>query len=175
MATGAVCVLVPQRQWEKVMVDSCGLPFKREDCVTLTAIRRITSLLVIGIRGSLVVFTMTIDAVCTEWVKPEIRLTGMAFEAIGHLVRTDKREGYLLMDLRDVVHDPGFRRVAPGAICTDGLLMHICMACHAFLVCPCKLQLLVAKPAVNQLVLPVKGKTSRDMIKCKGVRIELPG
>lgn len=55
----------------------------------------------------------------------------MAIGTVSGIMSTCQWKPAPLVDLRDVVHDPGCRRMAPAAVGTDGLVMHVGVAIHA--------------------------------------------
>jgi hypothetical protein len=55
----------------------------------------------------------------------------MAIGTISGIMSPCQWEPAPLVNLRNVVHDPGGRRMATAAVGTDGLVMHVGMAIHA--------------------------------------------
>jgi len=97
-----------------------------------------------------------------EKIRRSIFMTG---KAIGSNMGADQREPASLMNLRDIVNDPGIGRMTPGAIISHRLVMHIGVAGNAF--CPGfdKIKRCMASPATDSLVLPCQGEFRSAVIE----------
>jgi len=131
---------------------------------------------VVWVGGSIIIFLVAVDAFHAHWSEIEERSGGIevAVVTVGRDVRSYKREAAPLVDLGDVVHDPGRGGMASAAIGSHSLVMHVGMACNTFVPGFGKLQRLVARPAWHGLMLSCQRKLSCAVVKREGLEIDLP-
>ena len=129
-------------QWEKTMVDPGTGPRNSGDLVAFETVFGIIRRDMVWVGSCVIILLVTIDAFNAKRTKQQeiCRCIFMAGIAIGRTVRTDQREPASLVDLGDVVDDPGSRCVAPFAIHADRLVVDVGMTGDAFLPCHGKLQ-----------------------------------
>lgn len=128
MTSGAVGNVVSLFQREKVVIKPVRRPVKGEDIVALHAIGGIAGRSVIRICRSLVIFPVAGDTIRAQGVKPQFGVRLVTVEAARRSVRPDQGKRCLLMQLRDVVDQPGCGRMAADTIGSHSLLVHIGMA-----------------------------------------------
>lgn len=98
----------------------------------------------------------------------------MAIGTVGGIMSPRQWKPAPLVDLRDVVHDPGCRRMAPAAVGTDGLVMHVGMAIHAGGFGLGKYECRMTASAVGRQVLADQRKSSLTVIERIDGLIQLP-
>ncbi|MBK9177446.1 MAG: hypothetical protein IPM46_14160 [Flavobacteriales bacterium] len=78
--------------------------------------------------GGVELVVVAVDAIVAHAGERQRIVSDVAVHAAEVAVRADERESVLLMQLRDIIHQPGPRCVAPGAVITDGHRMNIGVA-----------------------------------------------
>lgn len=131
MTLAAVADVMTERQREKIVIDPCACPGAAVHGMALQAIGGESALDVVGISGRIVIFLMTIDAFNTQRVEAEQGCGEVAVVAVSRIMRTCQRKAGQPVDLRYVIHDPGFGSMASAALGAYRLVVHIRMAIRA--------------------------------------------
>ena len=97
--------------------------------MTISAICRESTGLMIRVGGGCIILLMTINALDTKRTEKQeigrgIRMAGIA---IGGYMCPDQRETTPLMDLCNIIHDPRNRGMASGTLWPHGLIMDVGM------------------------------------------------
>lgn len=169
----AITYLVGVGQGKKGMFHPVGLPVRIHQIVTFRTIGGKTVLVVVGIPGFVVIGAMAIDAIDTDGIEPVVGFGFMAKVAVDRLVYPGQGKTGPLVDLGDVVHDPGLGGVAPVAGQAYGLVVHVYVtgvAIHPGLV---ENEGSMAGAAIELLVLAgqTESGTVVGKLSCTGVKL----
>jgi hypothetical protein len=165
---------VTLRQWEKRVIYIGGAPGDAVYRMALNTICRKLSLDVIWVFGILIIVAVAIITQHPNGFKTEQRSGFVTICAIGVSMGSNKRETAALMNFCYIFHNPGFCSVAPGAIRTDGLVMHIGVTIDAGGFGFRKHQRWMTCPAIYYLVLTAERKSGFIVIKSVDLFIQLP-
>ena len=152
------------------MVKPCPPPCKGAYGVAVYTFGRNVPQNVIGHIGRLVVVHVTIYAFNTQRLKMEQGCRLMAIHAIGRQVRPLKWETGLTVEISNILNNPRFWCVTPGAIHPYRLIMHICMTTKAVDFCISKNQCRMTRFAIDGVMLTCQWKFGGIVVK----RIDLP-
>jgi len=108
---------------------------------------------------------MAIDTFYAERLKVQAAGGSVAVDAICGEMRSQQGKPAHLMDLIDVVHDPGARVMAVSTLQTRRLLMHIGMAANARGISLFKHERRMAASTVGIGMLAIEYKSGSDMVK----------
>ena len=131
MASCAVLDLVTTRKREEVVACELCAPIRAHRIMALDTIRGETGTHVVrGCRG-VVLVDMAVDAIVPHTCKGQRIVGRMTIHTAHVAVRPDERETVLLMQFRNIIHQPGPRRVASCTVIANGHGMNIRVAGNA--------------------------------------------
>lgn len=128
----------------------------------------------VGAGGGHIVVPVAIDAFIAQTVEAQRRFGRVAIGAGGQGMRAEEGETVVLVQFRNIVHQPVQRVVAAGAIRPHGSVVHVGMAGDAIGLRLGKNQALVAGAAIDPDVLAGKGKIRFGMAEPRAVPSDLP-
>ena len=124
----AIVDLVGVGQGKKGVVHTVGLPVWIDQVVTLGTFRRKAIFIVIGIFSLVVIGPVTINTVQPDRIKPVVCFGSVTEVAVDRFVYPGQWKTRALVDLGNIIHDPGLRRVAAVAGQSYRLIVDIDMA-----------------------------------------------
>ena len=110
-------------------------PCKTVYHMTFIAISRKLACNMVRACGSHIIFLVAVITFHAERLKTQQGFGRVAGIAIGSHMRPDKRKTAKLMDLCNILDNPGFWRMAPSAFKSNSLVMNISMARHTVGLC----------------------------------------
>lgn len=131
MAFRAIHDVVPFFQREKTMINQCGVPAVLGRVMAICAVGGKTGLRVIRTGRALVIIQVAIDTIVADPVKSQVALGSVAVDTVGRSMCPQQREAIVNMQLGNIINQPVVSGVAPCAVHTHGLLVHIGMAGNA--------------------------------------------
>ena len=124
----AIVDLVGIGQGKEGVLHAVGLPVGIDQVMTFRAFCRKAVFVVIRIFGFVVIGPVTIDAVQPDWIESVVGFRFVTEIAVDRPVYPGQRKARALVDLGDVVHDPGLGGVAAVAGQSHRLVVDIDMA-----------------------------------------------
>lgn len=115
-------------QREKVMIHVGAFPCETGHGVAFGAVFRIIALDMVGRGCRVIVFCMAVIALNPLGFEPELGSGGMTLAAFGGIMRTNQRKTAFLVDLGDILDDPGTGGMTAAAVGAHSLVVHVGMA-----------------------------------------------
>lgn len=174
MTFGAIRNFVSFGQREKIVVYLIGFPVETVCVMAVCAIGGKTDTLVIGTGGSRIIGAVAIDTIISNAVELQTGFGGMAVGASGNSVCADERKAVVVVQLRNIVHQPALRCMAPGTVIPHGSVVHIGVAGDAVGIGICKNHASVTDPAIDPDVLTGKREARFGVAEPRSIRSQLP-
>lgn len=128
MALFAIRNIMPFGQGEKIVIDFIGSPVRCIYIMTINTFGGKTGQLVVGVGTGLVILQVAVHALITNRTEHQRRSAGVALHTIGFFVGSYQREAVLNVQISNIIYNPVGSGVAPGAIISNSLLVHILVA-----------------------------------------------
>jgi len=152
-------------QCKETVIKSCSCPLKGVNRVTCGTIFLKPCLCMVWLRGGRVVLPVAVDAINPGDIKPHRIFRYMAVSTVSSTMCSQQGETTLLMDPRNVCHEPAGSRMTPFTVQPDRRLMNIGMAVIAFRTCFPEHQGRMTESAVCFCMLPRERQFCSTMIK----------
>ena len=130
MATSTILYGMSTCQREEIVVRKIGRPTRAHRIVTVHAILRETGTRMVRVLRSHIVGLVAIDTVVPEPCESERVVGHMTVHAAQIVMRADQRETVLLVQFRDIIHQPGPWCVTSRTIIAYGHRVHVGVASH---------------------------------------------
>ena len=153
MAFGAICNVVSFGQREKVVIYLVGRPAETVHIMAIRTIGGKTDALVVWAGSGRIIGQVAIDTIISDALKLQTGFRFMTIRTGGNGVRANERKTVVVVQFRNIVHQPVLCIMTPGAVFSDGSVVQIGVTGNAVGIGIRKNHGFMAGPAIHPHVL----------------------